>query len=139
MDRLAQHRILKFLGIGVIAFAVDAIAFQTAMSLFSASPYVARVFSFVVATTAAWWMNRTFTFSDAENTRLDLQWAKFFAANIIGGGVNYLMFALALSALPFAKTYPILALAIGSASGAAFNYAAYKRYVFRTGATSKSS
>jgi putative flippase GtrA len=43
------------------------------------------------------------------------------------------MFALTLAALPLMRAYPVLALAVGSLSGVAFNYTAYKRYVFRTG------
>jgi putative flippase GtrA len=57
----------------------------------------------------------------------------------VGGGVNYVMFALTLTALPLTRAYPILALAVGSLSGVAFNYTAYKRYVFRTDAGSRSS
>jgi putative flippase GtrA len=133
----SKRRFLKYLGLGGIAFAIDALVFQGAVSLLGASPYIARVASFVVATTAAWLMNRTFTFHDAENIRPELQWAKFFAANIVGGVVNYLMFALTLAVLPLTRVYPVLALAVGSLSGVAFNYTAYKRYVFRTDAASK--
>jgi len=111
---------------------IDALVFQGLVSFRGTSPYIARVASFVVATTAAWWMNRSFTFRDADNSRPELQWVKFFAANIVGGGVNYLMFALTLTALPVTRAYPVLALAVGSLSGVAFNYTAYKRYVFRT-------
>ena len=138
MDQPAKRRFLKYVGLGVIAFIIDALVFQGVVSLLGASPYVARVASFIVATSAAWWMNRTFTFHDAENIRPELQWAKFFAANLVGGGVNYLMFALTLATLPLTRAYPLIALAVGSLSGVAFNYTAYKRYVFRTGAGSRS-
>jgi putative flippase GtrA len=137
MDNPAKRRFLKYLGLGVVAFIIDALVFQGVVSLLGASPYIARVASFVVATSAAWWMNRTVTFRDAGSTRPELQWAKFFAANIVGGAVNYLMFALTLTALPLTRAYPVLALAVGSLSGVAFNYTAYKRYVFRTNSGSR--
>jgi putative flippase GtrA len=135
----SKGRFLKYFGLGVIAFAIDALVFQSAVSLLGVSPYIARIASFVVATTAAWLMNRTFAFRDAENIRPALQWAKFFAANLVGGCVNYLMFALTLAVIPLTRTYPVLALAVGSLAGVAFNYTAYKRYVFRTDAASKPS
>ena len=132
VDEVTRTRFLKFSCIGVVAFLVDVIAFQAALSLAGASPYSARVVSFVVATSSAWWMNRTFTFRDAENTRPDLQWARFIAANLVGGSVSYAIFVLAIAVIPLAAAYPVLALAAGSASGVAFNFTAYLRYVFRT-------
>lgn len=132
MDRTTQIRFLKFLAVGVIAFLVDVEVFQAAMAPTGMSPYAARPVSFVVATSAAWWLNRTFTFRDAENVRSDLQWARFFAANLLGGAVNYGVFALMIATLAFAAAYPVLALAVGSLCGVSFNFTAYRRYVFRT-------
>jgi len=76
-------------------------------------------------------MNRTFAFRDAESARADLQWARFFAANLVGGSVNYAIFVLIIAMVPLAAAYPVLALAAGSVSGVAFNFTAYLRYVFR--------
>src|SRR5262245_43182166 len=67
LDQPAKFRFLKFLGLGVIAFSIDAIVFQSMVSGLGVSPYLARIASFVVATSSAWWMNRTFAFRDAEN------------------------------------------------------------------------
>jgi putative flippase GtrA len=136
IDPTTRTRFLKFCGIGIVAFLIDVVVFQAVLSLSGASLYVARLVSFVVATTAAWWMNRTFTFQDAENSRAHLQWARFFAANLVGGSVNYAVFVLAIAIVPLAAVYPVLALAAGSVSGIAFNFTAYLRYVFRTAAES---
>jgi putative flippase GtrA len=133
MDWTTQIRFLKFSGVGVIAFLVDVEVFQAAMFLTGLSPYAARLISFVVASSAAWWLNRTFTFRDADNVRADLQWARFFAANLVGGAVNYAVFALMIATLAVAATHPVLALAVGSLCGVSFNFTAYRRYVFRTG------
>ena len=130
-------RFLRVFGIGVVAFLIDAIVFQGVLSLSSASLYLARLISFVVATTAAWWLNRTFTFRDATGTPPHLQWARFFAANLVGGSVNYAVFVLGIAMVPLAAAFPVLALAAGSVCGVAFNFTAYQRYVFRpnTGAS----
>ena len=132
MDRATKGRFLKFSGVGVITFLVDAAVFQALCSLANASPYAARVASFLVATTAAWWLNRVFTFRDGENARPDLQWVRFLAVNMAGGGVNYVVFAALIAAVPLAGTYPILALTIASLCAVSFNFTAYRRYVFRT-------
>ncbi len=134
MDHITRTRFLKFSGIGIVSFSIDVLAFQAALSLGGMSPYTARLVSFVVATSAAWWLNRTFTFHDADNGRPDLQWARFFAANLVGGAVNYAVFVVVIAAFPIARAHPVLALAAGSLSGVFFNFTAYRRYVFRTGA-----
>jgi putative flippase GtrA len=131
VDQIVAIRFLKFSGIGVAAFLIDVIVFQGVLSLSTASLYLARLISFVVATTAAWLLNRTFTFRDATGTRPLLQWARFFGANLVGGSVNYAVFVLAIAMVPLAAAFPVLALAAGSVSGVAFNFTAYQRYVFR--------
>lgn len=132
MNQTTRIRFMKFLGIGVIAFFIDVAAFQATLRLAHASPYVARPVSFVVAVTAAWWLNRTFTFADADGVRPDLQWARFFAANLVGGAVNYATFVLIIATVPVAAAYPVIALAAGSLAGLLFNFTAYRRFVFRT-------
>lgn len=134
MDHATKTRFLKFSGIGIVSFSIDVLAFQAALSLAGMSPYTARVVSFVVATSAAWWLNRTFTFHDADNGRPDLQWARFFAANLVGGAINYAVFAIMIATLLIAAAHPVLALAAGSLCGVFFNFTAYRRYVFRAGA-----
>jgi putative flippase GtrA len=131
MDHVTVTRFVKFSGIGVVSFAIDVLAFKATLSL-GVSPYGARVVSFLVATTAAWWLNRTFTFHDAGSDRWERQWARFMAANLVGGVVNYAVFAVMIATWPIALAYPVLALAAGSVSGVFFNFTAYRRYVFRT-------
>jgi putative flippase GtrA len=134
MDHVTRTRFAKFTAIGIVAFSIDVIVFQATLSLLGMSPYAARVVSFIVATSAAWWLNRSFTFHDADNGRPDLQWARFFAANLVGGAVNYAVFVIVIAAFAIAHTHPVLALAAGSVSGVFFNFTAYRRYVFRTDA-----
>jgi putative flippase GtrA len=131
MDHAIRTRFLKFSSIGIVSFSIDVIVFQATLSLAGLSPYTARVVSFVVATSGAWWLNRTFTFHDADNGRPDLQWARFFAANLVGGAVNYAVFVATIAAFSIAAAHPVLALAAGSLSGVFFNFTAYLRYVFR--------
>jgi putative flippase GtrA len=131
MDQATRTRFLKYLGIGAVAFLIDVASFQVALSLAGMSPYAARVVSFLAATTAAWWLNRTFTFHDASNERPERQWGRFMAANFVGGAVNYSVFVVVMATLPIAQAYPVLALAAGSGAGVFFNFTAYCHYVFR--------
>ena len=132
-------RFVKYFTVGVVAFSIDVIVFQAMLTVGGASPYVARVVSFIAATTSAWWLNRTFTFHDAVGTRPELQWARFVAANLVGGSVNYAAFVLTIAMVPLAAAYPVIALAVGSVCGLAFNFTAYQRYVFRADTAPSSS
>src|SRR5262245_35024316 len=99
MDYTTRIRFVKFSGIGIVSFAIDVLAFKAALSLAGISPYEARVISFLVATSAAWWLNRTFTFHDVGGDRWERQWARFMGANLVGGAVNYAVFAVMLTTL----------------------------------------
>ena len=132
MDKTTRTRFLKFSGVGVVAFLVDVEVFKAAMFLTGMSPYAARLVSFVVATCAAWLFNRTFTFPEAAMVRPDLQLARFFAANLAAGFLNYAIFVLMIVAVPLAAREPVLALAVGSLCAVSFNFTAYRHYVFRT-------
>ena len=132
MDQATRTRFVKFLGIGVAAFLIDVASFQVALSIAGMSPYAARAVSFLAATTAAWWLNRTFTFHDANSERPERQWVRFMAANLVGGAVNYSVFVVVMTTFPIAQAYPVLALAAGTGSGLFFNFTAYCRYVFRS-------
>jgi putative flippase GtrA len=131
MDQTTQIRLLKFSGVGVVAFLVDVEVFQAAIFLTGMSLYVARLVSFVVATSAAWLLNRTFTFHDANTMRPDLQWARFFAANLAAGALNYAVFVAMIAVWPLAAARPVIALAFGSLCAVSFNFTTYQRYVFR--------
>ena len=134
MDHTTQIRLLKFSGVGVIVFLVDVEVFQDAIFLTGMSPYVARVVSFIVATSAGWLLNRTFTFHDASTTRPDLQWARFFVANLAAGALNYAVFVAMIAVWPLAAAHPVIALAAGSLCAVSFNFTTYQRYVFRPNA-----
>jgi putative flippase GtrA len=133
----ASLRFLTYSGVGVIAFGVDVLVFYAVLVLAGASPYLARLASFVIAGSAAWWLNRSITFRGAANDRPDLEWARFLALNLVGGLVNYATFAILIATLPLAATYPVLALAAGSLCGLSFNFTASTRYVFQAAPRSR--
>jgi len=127
---IGAPKFLKFSGIGVIGFLVDASVLQSAVSLFHVSPYAARLASYLAAATVTWWLNRNLTFHEASHAEPASQWARFVALNTVGGAINYGVFAGLVATSPLAAHYPVLAVAAGSISGLCFNFLLAKKFAF---------
>jgi len=123
-------RFLKFAGIGVIGFGVDAGVLQAAISFFAASPYSARVASYLAAATTTWWLNRNLTFRESLHVQPARQWARFLVVNLTGGIVNYATFAVLVATVPLVTLHPVLGVAAGSLAGLIFNFLLSKKFAF---------
>lgn len=121
----------RFGMVGTLGFCVDSAALYLLMYGVGANPYGARVVSFLLSATVTWALNRVFTFRGHHGGSKRTQWAKFLAANSVGGMVNYGTFAALIGwGEPF-STDPVLAVAAGSLAGMMFNFTASKAVVFR--------
>ena len=121
----------KFCIVGTVGFVADAGTLYLFMSMASLDPYTGRIFSFLFAATVTWALNRNYTFRSNVPTPRTRQWARFVTANTIGGALNYGVYsALILSGGWFIKA-PVLAVAVGSIVGLAFNYTASRKLVFK--------
>jgi putative flippase GtrA len=140
------RQILTFGLIGVGGAVVDMATLWAAIHLAGLNPYAGRVVSFLAAATFTWWMNRTFTFRDASRRAALRQWARFIAANSLGGLVNYAIFAATVAFGPGVAAWllggiwqvpdalwPFLGVAAGSLAGMVFNFVLSKFLVFRRG------
>ena len=114
----------------MLAFLVDASVLQAALAL-GLDPYSGRVASYLCAATAAWAMNRRYTFRVPGREGLAGEWLAYLAANAIGGLVNYGTYVLALWLSGAVRTWPVLGVAAGSVAGLAFNFVVNKYWVFR--------
>ncbi len=94
-------------------------------------PYAGRVVSFLAAATTTWALNRSFTFRGEHDGGPLRQWAKFIAANSVGGVINYLTYAALIAGTATVAAHPFLGVAAGSVAGMFFNFAASKKLVFR--------
>ena len=127
----------KFGIVGVIGFGVDVAVLLVVLTGFGLEArgetglLVARVPSFLAAATVTWALNRAFTFRAADTGRPERQWAKFIAANSVGGLVNYGAYSLCVIQVALFAEHPELAVAIGSLAGMVFNFTASKYVVFR--------
>ena len=123
-------RLGQFGLIGSIAFLFDTAILYSAMALLGTGLYSSKVISYLGAATFTWYFNRRWTFSDRPDSNWLRQWGAFLLANAIGGLVNYAAYAAALFALEQCRTYPVLAVAIGSIAGLVFNYTLSARWIF---------
>ncbi|HYH23625.1 MAG TPA: GtrA family protein [Azospirillum sp.] len=136
LGRLA-YQFGKFGLVGVIGMLVDsavlyALLFGAGLETHEEWGFlIARIPSFLAAATATWALNRSFTFKGAHDEPLHRQWAKFIAANSLGGVINYLAYAGCIAFDEPFTTHPILAVAVGSLAGMVFNFTASKKMVFK--------
>lgn len=130
--RLAQSRILRFAVVGGAGYFVNAAALWIIHHVVGLDYYTSYVPAFLVAVTFTWWGNRELTFQEhAARTSLAREWAKFVAANLIGFGANYALYASLLRFAPSPLDNPFIAQAAGTLFGLIFNFTLSKRFVFR--------
>lgn len=137
------RQFLTFALIGVGGLFVDMAALAVALHLLGLDPYGGRVFSYLMAATFTWYMNRHYTFAGVSRRGALRQWARFLAANAVGALVNYAVYVLVLQLggpaiawiglWPASLTalLPYAGVAAGSVSGLVFNFVLSKRLVFR--------
>lgn len=121
----------KFGVVGTIGFVVDAALLNALVFGAGLEFFAARIPSFLAAATTTFALNRAFTFRGAKVEPLHAQWAKFLAANAVGGAVNYGVSVGLEAAFLVVEAHPILAVAAGSIAGLFFNFTASKRLVFK--------
>lgn len=122
-------RLARFALVGGVACLVDMAVVQV---LFAAGfgLYASRVVSYLCAATVAWWLNRRFTFVHRRSASMVREWARYLAANLWGGLLNYGVYALLVANSLVFRSYPFLAVAVGSLAGLAVNFAMSSRFVF---------
>jgi putative flippase GtrA len=130
--RIAASRFLRFAIVGTGGFVVDEAVLAAVTRILHFDPYSGRAISFFCAVTFTWWGNRMLTFRDrAAQDGLLAEWAKFFAANALGGAVNYGTYAALVAFAPKPLGIPFVALAAGAIAGLFFNFAMSRAFVFR--------
>jgi putative flippase GtrA len=123
------NQFLRFCVVGAIGFAIDAGILQALVVGVQANPYAARIASFLVAASATWLMNRTYTFS-ARHRATRTEWLRYVALMTLGALINYGAFALCIATSTDMREQPWLAVAVGSIAGLGVNFAT-SRLLFR--------
>lgn len=121
---------MSFGAVGAAGFAVDtAVLYLLRDSL---GPLGARVPSFLAAVVTTWWLNRSFTFRHrASGLDKGKEFRRYLALMLMGGTVNYAVYAALLLGLDWFRAYPIAGVAAGSIAGMAVNLATSRMLLFR--------
>lgn len=121
---------LLFIMVGAVGFVVDSsllYLLKNELGLFAA-----RGVSFFFAVITTWSLNRLITFKDVRSGlsawKEFIHYLKFM---MIGGCINYLTYAAAISLSSQVKSYPVIAVALGSISGLFINYFTSKYLLFK--------
>lgn len=125
-----MNQFLRFCVVGTVGFVIDAGILQLLVSGVDANPYLARIFSFLVAASATWWMNRRYTF-EVEHRATHAEWMRYVAFMVLGALVNYGAFAITITVWELARAQPWLGVAAGSVAGLGINFLTSRRLVFR--------
>jgi putative flippase GtrA len=121
---------LTFGGVGLIGFCVDAALLHLGLGL-GLPAWAARIVSLFCAMQATFTINGLHVFRCLDRKRLVQQWAGYMAANGLGNFCNYWIFLTLVSTHWAVISNHYFALAVGSLSAWAINFAGTRLFVFR--------
>ncbi|KZY40429.1 hypothetical protein A3731_12790 [Roseovarius sp. HI0049] len=128
MARLGAQ-FLRFAAVGGIGFLVDALALYALVKM-GGAPLLMRLFSFALAVTVTWALNRVWTFAKTARTPRQ-EYAAYVSVQAVGVAINYAVYALVLSVLTPSAAHAVLALACGSAVALMGNFIGARSFVYR--------
>ena len=120
-----------FLVVGGIGFLIDSAALMILIEFGGLDPYTARVYSFGVAVTATWQLNRHWTFRSNKTHRPVKEYVVYTSVQVFGALVNLAIYSICILKNEFFASYPVIALAIGSIVAMFFNFTGSHYIVFR--------
>lgn len=130
--RAWNTQFIRFAVVGTAAFVVDSAVLYFALWA-GLGLYSGRVVSYLVAATFTWYGNRRLTFATHARgvSAATVEWLRFLLTNLVGGAVNYVVYAVMVSHLEIVRAFPILGVAAGSIAGLSVNFTLSKWLVFR--------
>ena len=129
---MLRRQFLHFCVAGTLGFLVDAGLVQ-ALVWSGVGPYLARVASVALAILTTFTYNRRVTFHDRSGGALAPAFGRYLLGNAAGLSVNYAAYAALVASIPLARSWPVLAVAVGSVAGMLVNFAAARHFVFVPG------
>ena len=126
---MLRRQFLHFCVAGTLGFLVDAGLVQ-ALVWGGVGPYLARVVSVALAVLTTFAYNRRITFHDRPGGALLPAFGRYLLGNAAGLSVNYGAYAAMVASVPLAKSWPVLAVAVGSVAGMLVNFVAARHFVF---------
>lgn len=128
-----QREILLFAVGGVIALVIDGGIVQLLVGVVGWNPYLARVFSFLIAATFTWWWSRHYTFAARQSNRsAHAEWLHWMGLMSIGAVINYGVYVLLLLNFSALHRWPAIGAAGGSAVAAFVNFTVARGLLFKS-------
>jgi putative flippase GtrA len=129
-DRATAAQFLRFGAVGAVGFLIDTAtvyALRGAIGLIGAG-----MAAYVVAASANWLLNRSWTFRGQGRRRpAHRQWLLFLLANLLGFALNRGAYSALVLCVPLCAAQPVLAVAAGALAGMLVNFSLSRRVVFR--------
>lgn len=131
------HELGKFGTVGAIAFGVDLVLFNIALTVLDMESLTAKVFSTAFAATFAFAGNRFWTWRHRARSNLAREYLLYFVLNAIG--LSFSLITLAITHYGLGSVWPVFqnpivdnisANIVGTAMGTAFRFWSYRRWVF---------
>jgi putative flippase GtrA len=131
------HELGKFGTVGMIAFGVDLVLFNIALTVLDMESLTAKVFSTAIAASVAFVGNRFWTWRHRARSNLAREYVLYFVLNAIG--LSFSLLTLAFSHYGLGSVWPVFqnpivdnisANFVGTAMGTTFRFWSYRRWVF---------
>lgn len=122
------RQILSFGMVGTLGFVVNAAVLWSLAG--TIGPIRAQAVGFAFAVTVTWWFNRRYTF--ASRHPWFGEWLRYAGGNLLGWTATNGSYVLLVLRSPFFGANPVLALAVGSVLGMAFNFVMSRMIMTRT-------
>jgi putative flippase GtrA len=131
-----RRQFITFACVGVAGLVVD-VSVLHVTQLLGMDRYSGRVCSYLFAATTTWALNRRFTFGAHRSANKLAEWARFLSANLVGGAINYAVYAGLVSWTALVATYPSLGVCAGSIAGLTANFTLSRKLVFNKRASAQ--
>lgn len=127
---LLERKFRRFIVVGGLGFCVDG-GLLTILMQHGWDVIPARCFSFLLAVSSTWLLNRVWTFNLGKVISIRREYAHYFGAQALGAVINLSIFFLWLKIYPVLRDSPLIPFAAGAAVSLAFNYMVSKEFVFK--------
>lgn len=125
--RTRLGRLFSFAFAGGSGFVIDVGVLYLLMLFTPLGPFLARIVSIGCAMASNYTINRTFTFGASDRSMAE-EGARYSSVALVGAGLNYLIYAGLLLAIPAISPFWATFIAVGLV--AVFSYLGYARFVF---------
>ena len=117
--------------VGSTGVLVDLSIYIALQKLFAIDHRVARAYSFIVAASWNWALNRLITFTYRQKMSKLIQLPAFILTSSMGFAVNWGSYIILTDYVPFFNQHRIIALLLGVLLGMGLNFMAARAFVFR--------